>query len=184
MEERNNQSYWVIIDGLRRGPMTIDELVRLAPGPATPVWRQGLQDWCALSSLPELHGCSPTPPPPAPPTPPVYPAYPSEPYLRPQTPSAPQPSPYSQWSVNPQPPMQPTDPMPPTYLAWSIVVMLLCCLVPGIVALVYSTKVSSRYSNGDYAGAKSASESAALWIIVTVVCGIIAVPFQILLALI
>jgi len=35
---------------------------------------------------------------------------------------------------------------------------------------------------GDYAGAKAASENAAMWIIVTVVCGIIAVPFQILLA--
>ena len=85
-------------------------------------------------------------------------------------------------SVNTPRTEQPAEAMPPTYLAWSIVAMLLCCLVPGIVALIYSTKVSSRFSMGDYAGAKAASENAAMWIIVTVVCGIIAVPFQILLA--
>ena len=33
MEEQNSQKYWVIINGVRKGPMTLDELVRLAPGP-------------------------------------------------------------------------------------------------------------------------------------------------------
>ena len=175
MEEQNSQQYWVIINGVIKGPMTLDELVRLAPGPATPVWRQGLDDWCAVSSLPELDGCSSAPVPPVPVIPPNYVAQQAQPqYTNPM-------NSYS-GSVNTPRTEQPAEAMPPTYLAWSIVAMLLCCLVPGIVALIYSTKVSSRFSMGDYAGAKAASENAAMWIIVTVVCGIIAVPFQILLA--
>lgn len=166
-----------MINGTRRGYMSLDELIRLAPVPSTPVWRQGLEDWCMLSSLPELRGGECVPP--MPPAPPVVPAVP----VPPMNPVMPPPQAMYQPAVPPQQPQQ-GEPMPPTYLAWSIVVMLLCCIVPGIVALVYSTKVSSRFSMGDYAGAKAASENAAIWIIVTVVCGIIAVPFQILLSLI
>ena len=73
------------------------------------------------------------------------------------------------------------QPMPPTYLAWSIVVMLLCCLIPGIVALIYSTKVSSAFSSGDYEGARSASNTAAMWVIISVVCGLVWIPFQFVL---
>ncbi|PWA99956.1 CD225/dispanin family protein, partial [Paramuribaculum intestinale] len=74
-------------------------------------------------------------------------------------------------------------PMPPTYLAWSIVAMLVCCVVTGIVALIYSTKVSSRYYAGDYEGARKASENTAIWLAVTIVCGLIAIPFQVVLSM-
>lgn len=177
MENNENTKYWAIINGVRLGPMSLDELVRLAPENATPVWRQGLADWCAASSLPELAGCISTAVPPVPhiphvPQPPVTPpAY--QPHI-PQVSAAPMPA---------APDPDKVQPMPPTYLAWSIITMLLCCLVPGIVALIYSTKVSSRFNTGDIEGARKASENAAIWIIVTVVCGLIAIPFQFVLAL-
>lgn len=86
--------------------------------------------------------------------------------------------PYNYQSADNQQP-----PMPPTYLAWSIVAMLVCCVVTGIVALIYSTKVSSRYYAGDYEGARKASENTAIWLAVTIVCGLIAIPFQVVLSM-
>lgn len=166
-----NTTYWMMQGGVRLGPMSFDELVRRISSPSTPVWREGMGDWCAAENLPELKGFFRT-------------AAPKTPFTSAYVPPA---QPYAP-SVQPQGWQQPVnqapeEPMPPTYLAWSIVAMLVCCLVPGIVALIYSTKVSSRWTAGDYEGARRASSSAQMWIIVTVVCGLIAIPFQIILAL-
>lgn len=72
----------------------------------------------------------------------------------------------------PQPPMQ-NEPMPETYLVWSVVITILCCLIPGIVAIVYSASVSSKYYAGDIAGAKRASRNAQIWCIISIVAGIL-----------
>lgn len=68
---------------------------------------------------------------------------------------------------------KPEEPMPPTYLVWSVIATVLCCLVPGIVAIVMSTQVSSRYYRGDIEGAKRASRRAEMWIIASIVAGVI-----------
>lgn len=65
------------------------------------------------------------------------------------------------------------EPMPDTYLVWSVLATVLCCLIPGIVAIVYSTMVSSKYYAKDYEGARRASEKAQYWIIASVVLGVI-----------
>lgn len=65
------------------------------------------------------------------------------------------------------------EPMPPTYLVWSVVCLVLCCFIPGIVAVVNSSKVSSCYYAGDLEGARKASERAQIWIIVSFVVGVI-----------
>lgn len=58
----------------------------------------------------------------------------------------------------------------PNYMAWSIVVTIVslcvCCIVgtvPGIVAIVFSSKVNGALDRGDYAGAQQASANAKLW---------------------
>lgn len=63
--------------------------------------------------------------------------------------------------------------MPPTYLVWSVIMTILCCTIPGIVAIIYSAKVSSRFYEGDFDGARRASERAEIWIIVSFVLGVI-----------
>ena len=55
-------------------------------------------------------------------------------------------------------------PMPPTYLTWSILVTIFLCRIAGIVAIVYSTQVSSCYYAGNYEGAAHASRQARLWV--------------------
>ena len=65
------------------------------------------------------------------------------------------------------------QPMPSTYLIWSILATVLCCFLPGIVAIVFSSQVSNKYFNGDIEGAKRASRMAEIWIIVSVVLGVV-----------
>ncbi len=52
-------------------------------------------------------------------------------------------------------------PCPSTYFPWAIVTTLLCCFPAGIIALIYSTMVESRYSRrllrlGESVGNRSA----------------------------
>ncbi|MDE6272548.1 MAG: CD225/dispanin family protein [Muribaculaceae bacterium] len=62
--------------------------------------------------------------------------------------------------------------MPSTYLVWSVVMTLLCCLPAGVVAIIYSCQVSSKFYAGDFAGAMRASERAQIWIIISFVLGV------------
>lgn len=71
------------------------------------------------------------------------------------------------------PPPSEREPMPDTYLVWSVLATILCCLIPGVIAIVYSSSVSSKYYSGDIEGAKRASRNAQIWVIVSVVTGII-----------
>lgn len=110
---------------------------------------------------------------------------PEEVKRRAETPEAPQPPRYSNQPPQtpppapagpgaPQPPIEPLrPPMPPTYLVWAILATLCCCLPAGIVAIIYSANVSSKYYAADYEGASRTSRNAEIWIIVSIVLGII-----------
>lgn len=65
------------------------------------------------------------------------------------------------------------EPMPPTYMVWAIISTICCCLPAGIVAIVFSSQVSTRYFCRDYEGARRASERAEIWIIIAIVAGIV-----------
>lgn len=60
---------------------------------------------------------------------------------------------------------------PSNYLALAIISTIVCCLIPGIVSIVYATKVNSEYDNGNYDAAERASKNAKTWGIVAVVAG-------------
>ena len=49
---------------------------------------------------------------------------------------------------------------PDNFLVWSILSTILCCLPLGIVAIVYSSKVDTLYSAGQYAEAEDAAKKA------------------------
>ena len=69
---------------------------------------------------------------------------------------------------------------PANYLVWSILTTIFCCLPLGIVSIVFSTQVNSKWALGDVAGAQESSAKAkrfAIWaavagVIVTVLYGI------------
>lgn len=102
---------------------------------------------------------------------------------------APAPQPPQAPAQAPQPfGMQPApyghqEPMPQTYLVWSVLATVFCCLIPGIVAIVYSTMVSSRYYAKNYDGARRASDMAQYWIIASIVLGVITAAVYVPLSL-
>lgn len=167
--------YWIIINKERRGPVSREQL-RLFPefGLETPVWRQGLADWTTAGQLPEaaeIFGSMATGPGPAP-----QPAQPQVVYVQGPGP-APAPAPAKPGGDGERPEM------PPTYLVWAILSTLCCCLVTGIVAIIYSSKVAPLYNRGDFEGARKASERAGWWVIITFVTGLIWTPFYTLYSL-
>ncbi len=51
-------------------------------------------------------------------------------------------------------------PKPDNQLVWAILSTVLCCLPVGIASIVHAAQVDSKWSAGDYAGAREASEKA------------------------
>jgi len=72
-----------------------------------------------------------------------------------------------------QPGWQPAGPKPPSYLVWAILTTLFCCLPFGIVSIVFAARVDSKYSVGDLAGSKAASESAKKWAIISALTSVV-----------
>ena len=69
------------------------------------------------------------------------------------------------------------DEVIPNYLVQAILVTLCCgCWPLGIVAIVQAAKVNGLIAQGDYEGARRASESAKMWCIITFVISLISVP--------
>lgn len=176
-------NYWTIIDNRHAGPFTAEQLMERGLSPDTPVWHPGLPDWVEAREIPEL--CSmiesartaPAPEPPAEPEP--------QPEPQPYGGFAPAQQPWRNdaprrpWQA--EPPMQPAPQCPPAYLAWSIIVTILCCQVLGVIAIVCSAQVKSAYNRGEYQRAQKLSEWAQWMIILAIVIGLLAMPLQLLL---
>jgi Interferon-induced transmembrane protein len=87
-----------------------------------------------------------------------------------------QPSPYGG-----QPSPYGGQPQPDNYLVWAILCTVLCCLPFGIVSLVYSTKVSGLWAQGQYGEAQAAANNAKKWAIIGAIVGpIVSVIFVVI----
>ena len=51
---------------------------------------------------------------------------------------------------------------PPNNLVWAILATILCCVPLGIVSIVYSAQVNSKWAVGDVAGAQAAVRSVSI----------------------
>lgn len=56
---------------------------------------------------------------------------------------------------------------PDNYLVWAILSTVLCCLPAGVVSIVKSSQVNSKWNAGDTAGAQEASRQARMWAIIS-----------------
>lgn len=172
--------YWIIINDVQMGPKTLEEL-RVQPGLSlnTPIWHEGLPDWTTVAMIPEIAAWFNVP----------VDSYGQQPYSQQsygqqsysQQPGYQQQAPYGQQPYGQQQPGQP--PMPQNYLVWAIVVTICCCIVTGVIAIVYASKVSPAYYRGDYLEAEKASERASMWVIISFVLGLIVQPFYTLFSL-
>ena len=148
------KQYYIIQNDQPAGPYTIEELAAMEITPDTMVWAEDIVDWIPAYQVSELNSlfASTTAQ-----TPPPY----QEPTGR--ATEAPR---YDTTVSAGWPSVRP--PMPPTYLVWSILVTIFLCRIAGIVAIVYSTQVSSYYHAGNYEGAAYASRQARWWLRVPV----------------
>ncbi|MGA9212762.1 CD225/dispanin family protein [Kaistella sp.] len=64
---------------------------------------------------------------------------------------------------------------PKTWLVESILVTIFCCQILGIISIIYSASVESKFYRGDIAGAESASRTAKTLVIISVAFGIFTV---------
>ena len=70
---------------------------------------------------------------------------------------------------------------PDNFLVWSILSTILCCLPLGIVAIVYSSKVDTLYSAGQYAEAEDAAKKAKTYTLIGAGVGLLVALIYILL---
>jgi hypothetical protein len=73
----------------------------------------------------------------------------------------------------PAPAGPPASQPPPSNLVWAILTTIFCCLIPGIVSIVFAAQVNSKWAQGDFAGAQESSRKARLWAIIAAVAGIV-----------
>ncbi len=95
----------------------------------------------------------------------------------------------SECSEPAQPTIQPEAPAypnqanrvcPPTYLLFSILTTLFCCLPFGIVGIINSASVNGKFISGDIEGAEKASRNAKTWSIVALCCGVLSIVIYII----
>ncbi len=164
--------YYIIQNGLQKGPYSLEELRMLNVTPETEVWTEGLTNWTKARNVASLAplfagmGGSQTNYGPqgyqqAGTQPPGYqPGYQQSGYQQPGFQQAYQQPGYQQ--PYQQQPMNGGYP-PKTWMVESILVLIFCCLPFGIVGVVYASKVDGLYHSGRYAEAEQASRDAGKW---------------------
>ena len=131
----------------QQGPVSEDQLrAMISSGAVLPgglIWKEGMPDWVAWETVPELSASA-----------------------APGAAAAAVPAPTYQAAASPVAAQhnlaQGAD--IPNYLWQSITATVLCCLPFGIVAIVYASKVDKLKAIGDLQNARNASNSAKLWV--------------------
>lgn len=144
------KQYYIIRNDQPAGPYTIEELATMGITPDTIVWAEDIVDWIPAYQVSELNSLFAST---SAQTPPPY-----------QEPSSQATEALRYDTIGPKARPSVPPPMPPTYLVWSILVTIFLCRIAGIVAIVYSIQVSSRYYAGNYEGAAYASRQARWWV--------------------
>lgn len=164
--------YYMIIDGRQAGPFVAGELRYHGIRPDSMVWRQGLSDWVAASSLAELAGLFAVPPVPGgEEVPPVYPDMTSDMnsgMASGMNAGAAQAERQSAYSSS-YPFQGQYDPAPiehTNWLPWAIVCTVLgtmtscLTLILGIIAIVQANKANDFYRRGNRMMGDSANSTA------------------------
>lgn len=164
--------YWIIVNEERVGPLTIEALKEYDLKADTPVWYVGLEDWTPASEITELSQLFNT-----------LESSEVEDIAEEALTDATSVSETETIETIIEEEKKHLRPCPPSYLVWAVLVVILCCAPLGIPAIIYSSQVKTKYNNGDYSGARKASDRAALWVILAFVGGLIYQPFSGLLSI-
>lgn len=161
--------YYIARNNQPAGPFELSQLRGEGVGPDTLLWCQGMTRWTPACEIAEVMDAIGLPDPETPEADAVQPEMPETP-LPPGFDAAR----YCRSNgIAPAPDAPRTyQHRPDNYMAESILVCILCCFVPGIIAIIQASKVNSRYDSGDYEGAVNASKGARNWVIGSVLVGL------------
>lgn len=178
MEEK----YWIIVEGQPQGPFTGQELKKRRDFAAgLPVWNQNYTDWTTAGEVEELAlllaeveaeeaaAIAEEDP------------QPVGGYVEQNVEGANRS--FTGW-VNPAKKDSRDENKPLSYVGWNILMTICCCLPIGIIGIIYGSMVNPKWMMGDEKGAQKASNAAAWCLILSIVLGLIAIPFQMLYTLI
>lgn len=139
--------FYIDSNGTQQGPRSVEQLIASnILTPQTIVWCEGMTDWLEVAYVPELNAAFRN-------IPPQFHAYQVPPIAQ-------------------QPPVMMTEPCPRTWLVESILATLFCCVVTGIVGVIYSSKVDGLWRSGRYDEARSASNTAKTYLIIGILLGL------------
>ncbi len=164
-----------MLNGERRGPYSPDCLPISEMSPETPVWYDGLPGWMAAGEAPltQQYFGEASPEVEPHPQPAQQPPTPTAEALQASAPPITAPaSPTAQ---------QPAEKCPPTFLVWSILLTICCCNPVGIIPILLGASVTSNYRNNNIEAARRLSYITEWWIAITLVLGLIMLPFSILI---
>ncbi len=159
--------YWMTgNDGKVYGPFEVQQLRGMAASgqlsASGKLCAEGSQSWVSASSV--LDDPSGAAPPPM--TPPVSP--PATTFVPPPGSAAPPAG----------------APWTPLSLAWPVVITLFCCLIGGIVSIIYTSQANTKALQGNFAGAQADAKTAKTWMTISVITGVIGAVLYFLLVIV
>lgn len=174
------KKYWIIENGHPAGPFSQSELkVRRDFTATLPVWCAELPDWTTVGQLPELACLLPD-------EPEVmandnnYEQAVAEPEIDstvrnegPQPAAAP-------WIVTSVPDEINGVEKPKTFIGWNIAMLICCCMPAAVAGLIFGSQVTRHWMRGDVRRARKSSEYAEWCVILSIVLGLVAWPFQLI----
>lgn len=195
-----DMQYWIIENGESKGPFSLEELKTQNITPQTKIWHKGLENWTLLNELPLLHDIFP----PIEETPdnatqdqktddasvkemqpPTYIPPATPPQLPPRFPLGTEERMFNAYQQGYEKGLAEgklldkdtdTGKCPPTHLVWAILSTVLCCLPLGIVAIVYASKVTNFYYQGEFLKAQKASNRALYWSLASLTTFLVTYP--------
>ncbi|MCM1022343.1 MAG: CD225/dispanin family protein [Muribaculum sp.] len=140
--------YYIIENNQSVGPFEVRELLAKGIKATDLVWCEGMSQWAAASTIPEITTAMN-----ADNVPPFMPEPASAVYNMPES------------TIE--------QLMPNTWLVTSIVVTLFCCCPVGIAAIIQAARVEPLWRNKHYDEAQKASSNAKKWTFIALACGLL-----------
>lgn len=162
----SDTEFFIVKNGATSGPFKgLEELERQGVTPDMPVWYEGLPDWTPAMVAPLTRQLFVS-------DSPFMSARAESTAATPlNAPANTEPAPAHPYDTVAA--VTPDVAKPQTFLVLSIVVTLIFNFIAGIVAIIFSCMVTSKWKNGDYQGAVRSSFRAQWWIAISITAGLI-----------
>lgn len=144
---------WIYLNGMQQGPYTLGQLQMMNLDPATPVWYDGLPQWMPASQAPATASLFG-----------FGTAY--------------QPQSQAEAPTGAERPKKPN-----TYLVWNVILTVMCCCPTSLIGIITGAMSSSKYTAGDYDGAKKMSEITEWMLIIGIVWAVLSMPVAVAMSL-